>query len=49
MRVLNFEVEEPLINAELDDLISECHRLDVRGYPLSALIFIKIERDNLIR
>jgi hypothetical protein len=49
MKVLNFEIEEPLINSELDDLIAECHRLDVRGFPLSALIFIKLERDLLIR
>ncbi len=27
----------------------ECHRLDIRGFPLDALILIKLERDNMIR
>ena len=49
MKFLNFEVPEPLIDKELDELLVECHRLDVRGFPVSALIHIKIERDNLIR
>lgn len=40
---------EPLINKELDDLLMECHRLDIRGFPLDALILIKIERDIMIR
>ena len=49
MKLLNFEVEEALMNEELDDLLAECHRLDMRGFPLSALIYIKIERDKMIQ
>lgn len=48
-KLLNFEVEEDLINKELDDLISECSRLDIRGLPFKTLICIKLQRDQIIR
>lgn len=49
LRLINFEVPEPEINDELENLLQECHRLDIRGMPFDCLILIKLERDNMIR
>ncbi|CAD8200742.1 unnamed protein product [Paramecium pentaurelia] len=48
-KLLNFQIEESKINKELDDLISLCHRLDIRGTPIDFLLQLKLERETIIR
>ncbi len=42
-------MEESLINKELDNLISECYHLDLRGLPFNTLLLLKTERDEMIK
>ncbi|KAM3132708.1 hypothetical protein pb186bvf_015136 [Paramecium bursaria] len=48
-RLLNFEIQEINLNQELDNLLGECHRLDIRGQPVDFLIALKLERDENIK
>lgn len=47
---LNFEgIPEDVINMELNYLVKECMRLDLRGLAVTQLIMIKQKRDELIQ
>lgn len=48
--ILNFDtVRETDVNGELDEVVKECLRLDVRGLPVDMLLMIKEKRDNYVK
>ena len=42
-------MKESELNQELDELVRECLRLDLRGYPVDLLLVIKEQRDNQVK
>lgn len=48
--LLNFDLlKETDVNGELDDVVKECLRLDMRGLPVDMLLMIKEKRDNFVK
>ena len=41
----NYQISESQYNSELEEIIKEMLRLDMRGYPVDFLLIIKEKRD----